>query len=339
VSVYGARNAGVRARALTWLARLGLAPELVSYLGGNEAGASALSRSPVRAGSSEWRLRRLVRRQPGVLLLSREASPLSKGSIEERLLGGAGRGVYDLDDALYADVRGRAFEALFSKSAKVARAARASDVVVVGNEDLAGWASALHRDVHIVPTCVEPSDYELKEDYEVADAPRLVWMGTPSGETYLRDIAPSLLEVNRRTGARLTIVGAGAQSLGALAGMTDRVDWSLDFAHTGLQSFDIGLMPLRDSRYERGKCAYKLLEYGAAGLPFVGSPVGANAAILKRSGAPAPVTSRDWVDALLGILELTAEDRNEQATSQLQVIEESYSFDRWMTRWRTAVFG
>jgi hypothetical protein len=162
VSLYSRVNAGVRARATAWLDRIDVAYRLHSYFEGGAAGADVFAREPGRAASSERALRSLSAARPERLLLSREATPLGRGRIEERLLRSAGHGVYDLDDALFHDVRGWAFERLFSKGATAARAAAAADVVIVGNSYLAEWASTLNDEVRIVPTCVEPDDYRTK---------------------------------------------------------------------------------------------------------------------------------------------------------------------------------
>jgi glycosyltransferase involved in cell wall biosynthesis len=339
VSVYGRVNAGVRARAVSWLRRAGVSGHLTSYFGRNEAGASQFLRDPAQAVTSERRLVALARARPATLFLSREASPLSKGSIEERLLRSAAHGVYDIDDALHAVSRGRLFEAMFSKAAKATSAARAADVVIAGNEYLAEWASQWNTDVRLIPTCVEPRDYRRKENYEVGEVPRIVWMGTPSGEPYMLDIAPALLEIHRQLGATLTVIGAGDRDLGPLEAIVERVPWSLDLVHRRLADFDLGLMPLRNTAYEQGKCAYKLLEYGAAGVPFVGSPVGVNASILEASGAPGPRTVAEWVEALHACLTMSADERRRQASGQLRVIEDSYSFDRWTAAWSAAVLA
>jgi glycosyltransferase involved in cell wall biosynthesis len=336
VSVYGPTNAGVRARALRWCSRFGIVPRLTNYFPGNAAAGGEFLRRPLRAAAAEGRLRSLMRRQPEILLLSREASPLSKGTIEARLLTRSAHGVYDIDDALHEDVRGRSFEALFSKSAKASRAALAADVVIAGNDFLADWARTSADEIRVIPTCVEPNDYNQKQDYTLSDPPRLVWLGTPSGEPYLADVAPALLRANRATGARLSIIGSGSRDLGSLEPIVDRIPWRLSWVHEHLRSFDVGLMPLRDSQYEKGKCAYKLLEYGAAGLPFVGSPVGVNASILEGADAPAPQSLDDWVDAVGACLSAAAEDRRDQARRQAIIIGR-FTYEHWADAWREAV--
>ena len=337
ISLYGTVNAGVRARALTWLERLGLDHQLHSYFDGGAAGLGVFARSPGRAARSERHLRALAEQRPGTLFLRREATPLGRGRLEDRLLRSSRHGVYDIDDALYHDVRSWAFERLFSKGATAARAAAAADVVIVGNSYLAEWASALNDEVRIVPTCVEPDDYRSKRSYDIADEPRLVWLGTPSGERYLADIAPALQRINREHGARVTIVGSVQEHLGDLEAVIDRVPWSLPHVHDAISTYDIGLMPLRNTPYERGKCAYKLLEYGAAGLPSVASPVGANASILQEAGAPAPRTNDDWYQALAKLMTAPSVERAQLGARLHDVVAAGYSFARHESAWRTAV--
>ncbi len=96
-----------------------------------------------------------------------------------------------------------------------------------------------------------------------------------------------------------------------------------------LARMDVGVMPLPDRPYERGKCAYKLLQYGAAGLPVIGSPVGANASILTAMGAAAPETQADWVDAVEGVLGATAGERRRLGDRAEAVVSADFSFARW----------
>lgn len=340
VSPYGSVNAGVRARALSWLSRLGIPWRLTSYFDqGSSAGARQFASHPFEAAKSEFVLRRMASNPPSTLLLRRQASPLSKGRLESRLLRAAGRGVYDIDDALHQDIRGRFFEALFSKESVSRQAAAAADVVIVGNEYLADWATTIAQDVRIIPTCIEPSSYTVKTSYEITGPPRLLWLGTRSGERYLAGLAPALRRLNREFGARVVLIGSPEAGLGAIEAMIDRVTWSLQLANTTIGHHDIGLMPLADTPYERGKCAYKLLEYGAAGLPAVASPVGVNAAILEEAGAPSPRTIDEWYDALRYLIELDPGSRQVLAARLRSVVERDFSFGQFEAAWRDAVVG
>src|SRR5205085_3135593 len=115
-------------------------------------------------------------------------------------------------------------------------------------------------------------------------------------------IGAALEEVNRLSGARLVLFGAGSRRLGSLEKMIDRVPWSEARVRDSLSDIDVGLMPLPSDPYSRGKCGYKLLQYSAAGVPFVASPVGVNSEILTRAGMPAPIGQAEWVDALVDLI-------------------------------------
>jgi hypothetical protein len=95
-------------------------------------------------------------------------------------------------------------------------------------------------------------------------------------------------------------------------------------------------MPLPDDPYSRGKCAYKLLQYAAAAIPFVASPVGVNAAVLQQFGMPAPQTADDWLCALLHLLG-TVSDRQALGSRARQVIDRHWSYDAWLPTWEAAV--
>jgi glycosyltransferase involved in cell wall biosynthesis len=254
--------------------------------------------------------------------------PFTRGRPEAALLRRAGRGVYDFDDALFADVRGGVHR-FFGESSAWANAVRAADVVIAGNSHLAEAAAALNRSVEIIPTCVDPDDYPRKQNYAVGSVPRLLWLGSPVNESYVEDVAPALLEVHRRTGARLTLISAGARPLGELDVMVDRVRWNGARSDALLAEADVGIMPLPDTPYERGKCGYKLLQYAAAGLPSVGTPIGMNTRILEQiDGLPA-VDRDSWVQAMVSLLEEPEDARRLRGQTGRTAVEEHYSYRAW----------
>jgi glycosyltransferase involved in cell wall biosynthesis len=89
--------------------------------------------------------------------------------------------------------------------------------------------------------------------------------------------------------------------------------------------------------YERGKCAYKLLQYGASGVPIVGSPVGANVSALERLGGFSASTPSDWVDALSACLTAPAVDRKNRGEQGVAGVQMHYSYEAWSAEWRRAV--
>ena len=181
----------------------------------------------------------------------------------------------------------------------------------------------------MIPSCVDPEEYVQKQDYSVGSVPRLIWMGSPSTEKYLGAISPALLRVHRLTGARLTLVSAGQRPLGELDAMTDRVDWAGAASHALLAEADCGIMPLPDTALARGKCAYKVLQYGAAALPTVASPVGVNADVIGQLGGHAATDLDSWVDALVDVLRASNSDRRGRGRAARRGVERHYSFAAW----------
>lgn len=272
-------------------------------------------------------------------MVHREASPLSRGGLESRLLRSAELAVYDFDDALQCDTgEGPLYRRLAPKSSKALLAVRSADRVIVGNDVLADWAATHNRHVVVIPSCVDLADYDMKSDFRVADPPRLGWIGSSSTEAHLQSISETLLRLHAETGARLTVIGAARRGLGRLEQIIDRVPWSIAAQRHEPARFDIGLMPLDDTCYARGKCGYKLLQYLAAGVVAVASPVGVNAQILERAGLPAATTAADWTDALRHLLDMTASSRADLGARARDTVATHYSFDAWQHTWR-AVMG
>jgi glycosyltransferase involved in cell wall biosynthesis len=338
ITPYGRQGASSRVRVFEWLDRIDDRYELVSYVSARDASPRRLARHPRAVLRAERRLRRIAAAGPRALLLHREASPLSRGGLERRLLRSAEYAAYDFDDALQWDTGGGALHRrLAPKAPKALAAVRQADVVIAGNPALAEWASAYSSNVVVIPSCVSPDEYRRKTSYELSDPPRLGWVGSANNEVYLLLIAPALREVHRRTGARLTLIGTLRRNLGDLEEMIDRVAWSESTQHDELATFDLGLFPVPDQKYSYGKSGYKLVQYGAAALPAVATPIGVNAEILAQFGLPAATTSEEWTEAILDVLGRSAADRAGLGSRGRDVVERQYSFDAWLPRWRVAV--
>jgi glycosyltransferase involved in cell wall biosynthesis len=336
-SSYGAAGASTRVRVLDWLRFLDLDAEVHDYLGTPNVRPGTLARHPVGVIRAEARLQRWARSAaPHRLLVSRSVGPFTGGHLEAALLQRAGWGVYDFDDALWADERGGVHR-FFGESAGWRRAVRSADLVVAGNSYLAEAAAQLNPNVQVIPSCVDPTAYPQKEDYAVGPVPRLMWMGSPSTEGYLEAVAPALLRVHALTGARLTLVSAGERPLGELGAMTDRVRWDGARTDALLAEADCGIMPLPDTAFTRGKCAYKLLQYAAAGLPVVASPVGVNAQVIQQFDGFAATHVDSWVDAMVALLEEPQGTRRSRGTAARRAVESHYSFAAWQDAFLRAV--
>ncbi|GAB3573552.1 hypothetical protein GCM10027406_02220 [Leifsonia lichenia] len=333
---YGRGAGSARVRVFDWLDHLGLPSEGSDYLGGSSNGLGTLARQAYRIPGAELRLRqRAARDASGASIVSRQASPFSTGRLEARILERAGRGVYDFDDALMHAHDGLS-ERLWPKARIWLRAVRAADVVIAGNDYLADAASVHSPSVTVIPSCVEPDEYRQKQHRDT-DAPTAVWLGSPSTEDYLLRIAAPLLAAHRNLGLRLVVISAGDRSLGALDAMVERVQWRSETFATDLLLGDFGIMPMPDNAWTRGKCAYKLLQYGAAALPSIGDDVGANTRVLSLGAGLATRSDDDWYAAIESLVTEGAAGRAVRGASARAAVDEHYSFDAWTPAWKGAL--
>lgn len=336
-TTYGRSAGSARVRVFDWLEHLQIHATSSVYTDQSSNSVGRLMSRPSAVVKAEIQLRLDARRPShSTALVSRQASPFSNGSIEAKLLGGANHGVYDFDDALMHGTRSR-FAKLWSKQRVWRSAVESADVVIAGNPYLASYAEKHNRNVVVIPSCIQPDQYVPKVDFDLRETPRAVWLGSPSTEGYLQSVSGALLDLHESRGLRLSIISSGASPLGPLERMVDRREWSAGSFANDLADADFGIMPTDDTEWSRGKCAYKLLQYGAAGLPMVGSPYGANAEVLRMcEGVPAR-TSVDWRDAMHGLVDESPGQRARRATQGLNAVREHFSFPAWAPTWRKAV--
>ena len=333
ITPYGADGASSRVRVFDWVRYLKLEVELVSYLDTGNHAARTMAKNLHRIPFVELGLRALSRQvSQRCVLISRLASPFSNGGLECRLLRSAGWGVYDFDDALWAGIR-TGMSSVFSKERIWRHSVSAADRVIAGSEYLAEEASRFNRDVVEIPSCVDPAQYMPKMSYAIGDRPELVWLGSPTTEAYLQFIKRPLLELHRRRGVVLKLISGGNRPLGQLAAMTTRVPWKEGTFGAELAGSDIGIAPLRDDEFSRGKCAYKVLQYGASALPIVGSPVGANRRVLAGLRGLAPSREDDWVSAIEELLDEGEIAREVRGKAALGAVQAKYSYSAWTNRW------
>lgn len=208
--------------------------------------------------------------------------------------------VFDVDDAIF----------LQSRSEAANRIARRSALVICGNAFLAEHFSKLAR-VEILPTAVD-TEY-FRPALALADEPLTIgWSGSSAGFQYLYSIRTALGRVlQERPRARLCIVADRRPNLPELPqSRLDFIPWSADVEVRAIQGFAVGIMPLDDTPWSRGKCSFKMLTYMSVGVPVVVSPVGMNAEILNMGSCGfGPRCEDDWVQALTSILDSSSDAR------------------------------
>jgi glycosyltransferase involved in cell wall biosynthesis len=232
--------------------------------------------------------------------------------------------VVDYDDAVYYRYklhRDPLIRALLGKN--IAIAMQHAATVVVGNDYLAEYARmAEARRIEVLPTVVNLDRYPVREKKNKQF--RIGWIGSPITAPYLGLIQKALDEVCRQTEACMVLIGAGDRD--PLPGLKkENITWDEDSEVANIQSCDVGIMPLPDEPFTRGKCGYKLVQYMAAGLPVVASPVGINSRIIEQGITGFLASSKEeWIQALV-TLHHDTEMRSAMGKAGRQKVEKEYS--------------
>jgi glycosyltransferase involved in cell wall biosynthesis len=213
--------------------------------------------------------------------------------------------VLDYDDAVFHNydnhrfkwvrhLYGRRLDGLMANAA----------LVVGGNNYLTKRAiDAGARWVELLPTVIDLNRYTLAPEHKPKESdglPRIVWIGSPYTVKYLVLLAEPLRQLSLKVPFILRVIGGQIEIPGV---QVELVTWSAASEVESIASADIGVMPLADSIWEKGKCGYKLIQYMACRLPVVASPIGVNVDIVQNgiNGFLAD-TPADWVTALKQLL-------------------------------------
>lgn len=264
-----------------------------------------------------------------LLLVYREIFPVGP-AIVERLLALPGRPpiVFDFDDAMFLPSVSEANRliAALKFPGKLATIVRVSDHVLAGNDYLAAYARRFNDAVTMIPTCVDTTKFGPRSDGGPAAGQPLVvgWIGSPTTGTYIRGLTRVLQRVHARHPFVLRISGAGEPIV--VAGVpTEQIQWTLNREIALFNTCDVGVYPLEDDEWAKGKCGFKAIEFMASGVPVVASAVGVNRTLIEdgKNGFLA-ATEDEWVDKLVRLLN-DAELRRRFASAGRRTVEAGYS--------------
>lgn len=209
--------------------------------------------------------------------------------------------IYDFDDAImYSPTKpendNTSHFRLFRRTAKIA------DVMIAGNEYLAEHARQYCRKVYLLPTGLDTKAFDKiknRPDNKI----RLVWIGSKATLKYLQGIKDALEEVRKENSH--VVLRIIADEFFDMDYMTvEKHKWSLDSQYSDLLECDIGLSPLPNNRFTRGKCGFKILQYFAAALPVIVSPVSVNGDFIRKSGAGVvAATSEQWKEEIIKMVQ------------------------------------
>ncbi|MHB8539625.1 MAG: glycosyltransferase family 4 protein [Candidatus Acidiferrales bacterium] len=268
------------------------------------------------------------------VICEQEAFPYLPSACETYVRRRCQRFFVDYDDA--AHVRYKRWPFLRNKISGIMAEA---DGVVVGNPYLAQYARQFNPRVTIIPTVVDLARYPARSRVNNTNLIRVAWIGTPVTAKLLIPLVPTLQRLQQEyRGLVFRFIGAGQGGL--FDGLSaETPEWSEEQETKLLADCDLGIMPLPDDEFTRGKCGLKLIQYMACYLPVVASPVGVNREIVEhgRNGFLASDPA-EWHTALRRLVE-DAQLRKNMGRAARDRVEERYTLERGFGQWQQVIEG
>lgn len=233
--------------------------------------------------------------------------------------------VVDYDDALFHryDCHSNALiRRLLAR--KIDRVMKLSSQVIAGNRYLADRAvNAGAQQVKIIPTVLDIERY-CRAAKSCSETLIVGWIGSPSTSRYLKPLLPVFESI--RCDMSVRFVAVGAKQSDFEGSPVEVWQWSESTEVESIQRFDIGIMPLPNTPWERGKCGYKLIQYMACGVPVIASPVGVNLELVEhgRNGYLAN-SAGEWGECIRVLLSMNQADRTEMGEVGRAIVEKSYT--------------
>ncbi|MHB8526110.1 MAG: glycosyltransferase family 4 protein [Candidatus Acidiferrales bacterium] len=268
------------------------------------------------------------------VICEQEAFPYLPAACEAYVRRRCPRFFVDYDDAAY--VRYKRWPFLRNKISRIMAQANG---VVVGNPYLAQYARRFNPRVTIIPTVVDLAKYPQRPRAKDSGVIRVAWIGTAVTAKLLIPLVPTLQRLQQEhKGLVFRFIGAG--QAGLFDGLSaETPEWSEEQETKLLADCDMGIMPLPDDEFTRGKCGLKLIQYMACFLPVVASPVGVNREIVEhsRNGFLASDPA-EWHTALRRLVE-DGQLRKNMGCAARDRVEERYALERGFGQWQEVIEG
>lgn len=277
-----------------------------------------------------------VRRYDAVFI--HRAACLAGPAVLERVIGLLRRPViFDFDDAIYllhTTTANRLFGWL-KFPGKTAAICRLSAQVVVANSYLADYARQYSRQLTIIPSSVDTDSYGPSKKTVTSGPVVIGWMGSSTSQTHLEAFAPVLRDLSARRGVLLRAVSDREPELPGIKFEWRR--WSAATEVAELAAFDIGIMPMPDDQWARGKSAMKALLCMAMGVPVICSAVGMNCEVIRHGqNGMLAASPQEWLNHF-DLLVSDPTERERLGASGRQTVEHGYSMNHCASKFARVV--
>ena len=230
--------------------------------------------------------------------------------------------IYDLDDAFYLRYRlGRPPIVKTLLGAKFDHVMAGAAAVTAGSTVLQNYALRHNPRAEHIPTVVDTRRYVPATGRHNA-AFTVGWIGSPSTASYLPELVAPLAALGAEAPVNFVVIGGKAPAIPNVNVI--EVEWQEHTEVDLINTFDVGVMPLPDDEWARGKCAFKLIQYMACAVPVVASPVGANVDVVTPECGLLARTADDWTNSLRQLRDNTTL-RQRMGEAGRQRVEDDYS--------------
>lgn len=232
---------------------------------------------------------------------------------------------YDFDDAIwlpnYSESNARFQKLKMYK--KVNKIMMWADQITAGNAYLEQYAKQFNKNTQVIPTTIDTDNVHNLKGNPENEIPVIGWTGSHTTMQYLDDLLPILDDLYSTFKFKFRVISN--QAMEQQRDYLEFVKWNRETEITDLAQLNIGVMPLTDNEWSRGKCGFKALQYMSLGIPALVSPVGVNTTIIQNGvNGYWCESSSDWKKHLTELLQ-DAQKRNELGTSGKKRVEEAYS--------------
>ena len=260
-----------------------------------------------------------------LVYIFREAALLGPPWFERKIAKSGVPIVFDFDDAVFVSYKSpsNGYLSYLKFPGKTAEICRLATHVMAGNEYLADYARQANKNVTIIPTTIDTDKYEYLERPGDPETITIGWSGSFSTIQHLDTIRDVLQELAHDEEFRLRVIGTPVYKIPGVD--TEAVQWRSDSEIADLQQIDIGLMPLPDENWTKGKCGLKALQYMALGIPTICSPVGVNSTIIQDGENGFLAAGRaEWIEKIKRLMH-SAKLRRELGRAGRATVERDYS--------------
>lgn len=300
------------------------------YSKGNYIGKSIIFLKSLAIRTRDW----LRMNNYDIIFVFREALVTGSVFFEKKFSRSRAKMVFDFDDAIWLQTVSESNKKLaFLKNAsKTEDIIRLCDLIFAGNDFLAQYAKQYNSNVVIVPTTIDTESYQTQRGPETGKI-CIGWSGSFSTIEHFETAVPALKKIKEKFGDKVyfKVIGDGSYYCKELE--TQGIPWKAATEVKDLSEINIGIMPLPDTEWARGKCGLKGLQYMALAIPTLMSPVGVNTEIIQQGiNGYLPAREEEWVAILSELIE-DRQLRERIGAAGRKTVEEHYSVDAWKSKY------